>query len=159
MNIIPITDIYLQEPTILDSSRVLSMQNEFFSTCCKFNGTCDLDKYHNYLDWLAHTINQRHSTIFDTFENCTKNTYLVSTINNPLIGMVEIIFYHNPETFSHNAHIIVCIRPCERRKGYGKPLLKKAIQECKSFGIKKENITFERNSKACNSTMSKIIDF
>jgi hypothetical protein len=46
-----------------------------------------------------------------------------------------------------------------RRNGFGKPLLKKASHECRSFGVLKENITFERNSKASNDTMNRIMDF
>ena len=73
--------------------------------------------------------------------------------------MVEIVFYYQAHTSQFHAHIVECIRPSERRKGYGKILLKKAIEECRSFGIKKDKVTFECNSKACNGTMNKIIDF
>lgn len=150
-------DIIIREPTILDNYQVLEMRKEFLTTNCKFNGTCDLDLYDTYIDWLAHTIHETHKTSFNN--NSTKHTYLVTDLSDILLGMVEIIFYFKPQSNQIYAHIIECIRPSERRKGYGKPLLKKAMHECHSFGIRKENVSCERNSKASNDTMNKILDF
>lgn len=155
MTLIDIKELKFNEPSILDGAKVMDMRQEFLSTFCKFNGTCNLDLYEDYIEWLAHTIKQTHSTIFNNENNATKTTYLIN-IDNTLIGMVEIIFYVKTHTNIQHAHIIECIRPLCRRKGYGKPLLKKAIYECTSLGIKKENITYERNSKASNDTMTKI---
>lgn len=153
-------DILLHEPTILDGDVVLDMRKEFLATHCKFNGTCDLDLYETYIDWLAHTIHQTHITEFANQPSSSKQTYLVSNKKlNILIGMVEIILYYNHQSMHQQAHVIACIRPSYRRQGYGKPLIKKAIQECNSFGIRKEFVTFERNSKASNDTMNKIMDF
>ena len=152
-------DIIIREPSILDNYYVLEMRKEFLTTNCKFNGTCDLDKYEEYITWLAHTLHQTHSSSFNNEINCTKHCYLVTDSNNILLGMIEIIFYTNKHTMRPHAHIIECIRPSQRRKGYGKPLLKKAIHECHSYGIKKEDVSFERNSKASNDTMNKILDF
>lgn len=145
----------LREPTILDEKLVLNMQQEFFNTNCKFNGTSDLNLFNNYIDWLANSINQRRNYSFHEFFG-KKYTYL-ATLNGDLIGMLEIIFY-SQQSESY-AHIIECIRPIYRRQGYGKPLLKRAMHECCSFGIKKENISFERNNKASSGTMNKIMDF
>lgn len=153
-----INDIKLNEPTILDGAKVMDMRQEFLSTFCKFNGTCNLDLYEDYIEWLAYTLNQTHQTEFNNELGASKNTYLVM-VDTTLIGMVEIIFYYNYSTNQRHAHIIECIRPSCRRKGYGKPLLKKVMQECHSFGIKNDNITYERNSKASNGTMTKILDF
>lgn len=151
-----LNNISLYKPNILDDSKVMDMQKEFFNTYCKFSGTCNLNLFDNYIDWLAHTINQTHQT--DFCNNSIKYTYLVSN-NNALIGMVEIIIYHDTILSQTHAHIIECIRPSCRRKGFGKPLIKKAIQECSFLGINKNNITYERNSKASTGTMNKITDF
>lgn len=146
----------LKYPSILDEQSIMRMQQEFFNTNCKFNGTSNLDLFNNYIDWLANTINQSNNYKFNN-TSCKKFTYL-AIINKSLIGMVEIIAYTNPAN-QKSAHIIECIRPSCRRLGYGKPLIKQAIQECLSYGIRKDNITFERNNKASNGTMTKIMDF
>lgn len=153
-----LTDITLCKPNILDGNQVMDMQKEFFNTHCKFNGTCDLNLYNDYIDWLAHTINQTHQTEFNHNPNSIKYTYLV-THNQQLIGIVEIIVYYDTNLLQNCAHIVECIRPSCRRKGFGKPLMKKAVQECLFLGIEKSNITYERNSKASRGTMNKITDF
>jgi len=159
MNKINYIDIILRSPNILDDKQIMEMQREFFATHCKFNGTCNLNLFNNYVEWLAHTINQTHGTEFNNNPSSTKHTYLVTNSQNALLGMVEIIFFYDYETANRCAHIVECIRPIYRRQGLGKPLLKKAIHECNSFGICKQNITTECNSKACNDTMTKIINF
>jgi len=153
-----LTNIKLCRPSILDEIKVMDMQKEFFNTCCKFNGTNDLNLYSDYIDWLANTINQTHGTTFNTKSDSIKYTYL-ATSQDKLIGMVEIIIYYDTNSLQNHAHIIECIRPAERRKGFGKPLIKKAMHECISLGIKKINITSELNSKASNDTMNRITDF
>ena len=153
-----LNNIMLYKPNILDDSKVMALQKEFFNTHCKFSGTCDLNLFDNYIDWLAHTINQTRQTKFNNNSNSIKYTYLANN-NNELIGMVEIIVYYNPDSSQNHAHIVECIRPSCRRKGFGKPLIKKSIQECSFLGINKNNITYERNSKASTGTMNKITDF
>ena len=149
-------DFNIHEPTILDECSVIEMQKEFFNTNCKFNGTSNLDLFNNYIDWLANTINQGYFYNFCGISG-KKFTYLV-TINNHLIGMFELIIYINSQN-QQSAHIVECIRPSCRRLGYSKPLIKKAIFECLSFGIRNTNITFERNNKASNASMTKALDF
>ncbi len=153
-------EITLREPTILDVEKVMDMRKEFLNTHCKFNGTSNLNIYDNYIDWLAYTINQTQQSSFNNNSNCTKFSYLaISKEKNILIGMIEIIFYYDLNLMQKRAHIIECVRPSKRRQGYGKILIKKAIEECISYGLKKYNLTYERNSKASRETMSKIIDF
>lgn len=153
-----IDNIVLREPSIIDENTVLDMKKEFMSTYCKFNGTNDLNLYSDYIEWLAHTINQTHSASFAEFDNAVKLTYLVTdSTTTQLIGMIEIILYTLSRT--RHAHVIICIRPSARRKGYGKVLTKKSIYECNSLGVRKEFVTFEHNSKASSDTMSKIMDF
>lgn len=154
---IPLEEINLVEPALEYAIPVMEMRQEFFNCHCKFNGTCDLNLYDSYIDWLSNSIAQNYCSVFNHI-NCTKHVYLVFH-KTQLIGMLEIIFYYNYNTHQQCAHIIECIRPSSRRLGYGKSLLKKATYECWSLGINKANISFENNSKACNGTMTKIIDF
>ncbi len=153
-----IDNITLREPSIIDENAVLDMKKEFISTYCKFNGTNNLNLYSDYVEWLANTIKQTHSTTFPEFDNAVKLTYLVTdSTTNQLIGMLEIILYNLNNI--KRAYVITCIRPSARRRGYSKILTKKSIYECNSLGVRKEFVTFEHNSKASNDTMSKIIDF
>ena len=150
-------EIKLKSPTILDGEKIMEMRNEFLATNCKFNGTCNLDLYEDYIEWLAHTINQTRHTDFGNYR-ASKDTYIINSKHDGFIGMIEIILYIADNTIV-KAHIITCIRPSCRRKGYTKIVRKKALQQCTSFGVSKQHITFERNSKASNDTMNKIMDF
>ena len=157
MQKINIDEIELMEPALQHSNSVMRMRQEFLSSYCKFNGTGNLELYNKYIDWLTNAINNNHLSLFNNV-NFTKLIYLVF-YKTQLIGMLEIVFYYNYNIHQQCAHIIQCIRPSSRRQGYGKPLLKKAINECCSLGISKTNISSESNGKASNGTMSKIVDF
>ena len=143
------SDFILRTPTILDENKVVNFRNEFLIKHCKFNGTCNLDQFNDYLEWLAYTISMANGCKCDTDGKCAIKTYTYLAINktdDALLGMCEITHYCNSS--SQHAHVIECLRPSERRKGYGDILTQLSIEECRSFGIKKDKVTIERNSKS-----------
>ena len=152
-----VTNLILREPTIIDEEMVMDLRTEFYNTNCKFNGTCDLDLFASYIDWLAYTL-QHCKYNFSLAKDHTGHVFLAIK-SNLLIGMVEIIEYIDLTNMKRKAHIIECVRPSQRRKGYGKLLVKKAIEECRSWGIKREFVTYEMNSKASTGKMNQITDF
>ncbi len=129
------------KPNILDEIDVLDMRKEFLSAFCKFNGTCDLNLFPNYINWLAHTINETHKN--------NRYTFLIKQ-NSALLGALEITI--NPIT--PTAHAILCLRPSVRRKGYSKPLGKQALYECALYGVKKDHVTLEFNCKSARHTIN-----
>lgn len=150
-------NLILREPTIIDENMVMDLRAEFCKTHCKFNGTNDLDLFSSYIEWFVYTLKHIKYN-YNIIKDYISYTYLVIN-NDELIGMVEIIQYVNLSKMKNSAHIIECVRPSQRRKGYGKLIVKKAIEECRSWGIKREFVTYEMNSKASSDTMNHIIDF
>lgn len=124
----------LYEPTILDCEEVLNFRKLLFNANQNFEGTNNLDKYDDYIDWLANVIN--------TSKKCKAYDYhptFIAKYGNDLVGIVEI-FYTHSKSF---ASIIENINPLEARKGYGMKIIKLAINDCVSYGIKKDNITYK----------------
>ena len=156
MGIYTTEEMVFRKPHLFDKDVILDLRAEMLASCCKFNGTSDLDLYNDYVEWIAHILNISAYNI--TGESY--NTYIaIRKSDNKLVGMAQIKFNFNNRDLTTTAHIIECVRPSERRKGYGRLVLQKGIEECRSLGIRKDKLTFERNSKASTGTMNKISNF
>lgn len=128
-------DFRLYEPTILDALAVMKFRQAVFDTKFQFKGSNDLDKYDDYIDWLAHTINSIHST-----EGCRRHQTFLAKLDGQIMAIVEIFYFVDALT---TAHIIECINPLHAREGFGEKIIKLAIQECNSYGIRQNYITHE----------------
>lgn len=136
-------EVIFRRPHLFDKDIILNLRKELFNKQCKFKGTSELNLYPNFLDWLAYTLNI--SKFKEDGVAC--GTYIaIRKSDNELIGMAEIKFSSGDDLVK-TAHIIECVRPSERRKGYGRLILQKGVEECRSLGIKSDKLTFERNSR------------
>ena len=153
-------NIKFREPSITDGEMVLDLRSEFYTTNCKFNGTSSLDIFPSYVEWLANVYNNARSTNFKNSTSANKYTYLaIREEDNRLIGMAEITYYFKPNDNMAYAHVVECIRPSERRKGYSELVIKKSTEQCRSAGVRKDKLTYERNSKASSITMNNVANF
>lgn len=125
----------LYEPTILDAIDVMQFRQSIFDTKFQFKGSNDLDKFDNYIDWLAHALNASQLT-----SGCFRHSTFLAKLNGEIMGIVEI-FYKNVK--KPTAHIIECINPLHAREGFGEQILKLATYECNSYGLKQTAITHE----------------
>jgi len=72
--------------------------------------------------------------------------FLLDTINDRLLGAVNIRHYLTERNSITGGHIGDGIRPSERRKGYGTKLISLALEECKKLGITKVLMTCDKDN-------------
>ena len=65
----------------------------------------------------------------------------IRTRDDRLVGMLQVRHRLNDHLESFGGHVGYSVRPCERRKGYAKEMLKKALPFCKEIGLEKLLIT------------------
>lgn len=98
--------------------------------------------YHNfdyYLDNLEIKEAKDDKVLDSTF-------FLYDEERDIFIGAANIRHYLNDSLLLTGGHIGDGIRPSERRKGYGKLLIKLALKECKNLGIDKVLITCSKDN-------------
>ena len=68
--------------------------------------------------------------------------------DNKLVGIIE--FRHELTEFllKYGGNIGYCIHPDERRKGYGKEMLRLMLIKCKEYGKDRVLLTCDKNNRA-----------
>ena len=77
----------------------------------------------------------------------------VRKCDNKVVGMIQVRHYFNDYLEKYAGHIGYSVRPTERRKGYGKAMLKMALPFCKSIGLDKVLITCNDNNVCSEKTI------
>jgi len=149
----------LLRPTIEYKQQVLEYKKEFIESGDDLAGTCNLQEYDVYEEWMKF--------VSDNEKESTKQTAVTADLflaireeDNRLVGMINIRHALTEYLFKFGGHIGYSVRKNERRKGYAKEMLRKALDECRNLGIDKvlitcdsENIASANTIKACGGIL------
>ena len=105
-----------------------------------------------YEEWL------RKTSEAECRETCPKElvpayTYFLVDDDDRILGAINIRFELNEYLYNFGGHIGYGIRPSERRKGYGKEMLKLALPIAKEIGLEKVLITCDKLNTASAKTI------
>lgn len=94
-------------------------------------------------------------TAMENPETCPENfvtstTYMaVRTSDHRVVGIIELRHHiHHPILGTWGGHIGYSIRPSERRKGYGKEMLRLCLQKCKERNMDQVMVTCSTENTA-----------
>jgi len=75
------------------------------------------------------------------FVNDEDNDGRIRKSDNKLVGMIQVRHRFNDYLEKYAGHIGYSVRPCERRKGYAKKMLKMVFPFCREIGLDRVMIT------------------
>lgn len=124
-------------PTPKHKDQILEYKREFIENDEKSNmdGTAGLDLYETFEEWYVNVCNAiRGKDIKKGWVPST--TYLaISESDERLLGMIDIRHRLNTFLSNYGGHIGYSVRPSERKKGFGKAMLKEALLICKDMRL------------------------
>ena len=145
------SEIKLVKPTAEYKGQVMLLRKTFLDNDESFAGCAGLEECETYEEWID--FDRRLSEKYK--ESFTLSTvYLAIRISdNKLVGIID--FRHELSDFllNYGGNIGYSIMIGERRKGYGKEMLKLCLEECKKFGKDKVLLTCDKENTASARTI------
>jgi predicted acetyltransferase len=145
--------IELIVPTREYEKQILNYKKEFEINGDDMDGTAGLKNAHSIDGWFCALLdNSKKETVREGL--VPASTYLaLRTMDQKLIGMIDIRHELNDFLFNFGGHIGYSVRKCERRKGYAKEMLRLALEECKKRNLIKVLITCDKENIASSKTI------
>ena len=110
----------------------------------QFAGCLSLDESNSAEEWIAICeLRKSEKTCRDTGTEVSSHTYLaVRKSDDKVVGIIDLRHHINhPILGTWGGHCGYSVRPCERRKGYAKEMLRLNIQNAKAREIEKLLVT------------------
>jgi len=138
-------------PNISYKEKAIQFANEFYEYNSELNGSGALESYlkeATYEEWLEKV--QADVDIANVIKpRVPALTYFyVREEDGEIIGMINIRLALNEFLRNEGGHIGYCIRPKERRKGYGTMLLQEVLKVYDTLGINEIILTCDKTNIA-----------
>ncbi len=147
------------EKEIFDYKREMIQQGD-----SGLSGCGGLEKHDNFEDWMRVISSYSDKSTLPEGYVEGSQWILVNTESNRILGFVNIRHYLNEFLTQYGGHIGYSIRPSERRKGYAKIQLKRALAVLKEKGVLRALVTCDVNNigsyktiEACGGVLDNIV--
>lgn len=151
-------NIKLVEPSLKYAEDIWRFRQEVFESGDKdkFAGCGNLGDCVSVEEWLD-IIKIRSSEETCPAGCVPSNVYLAVRENDmKIVGIIDLRHHINhPVLGTWGGHIGYYVRPDERKKGYGKEMLRQNLANCKRLGIEKVLITCDGDNIASEKTILK----
>ena len=136
-------------PDITYKERAVEFIREFHEYGSYINGTGSLDRFlreYSYEEWLKKLIRDMDIANIPDGKVPALTYFFVREEDERIVGMVNIRLAMNDRIRNEAGHIGYCIRPAERRRGYGMELLSKALRVCDVIGIREVLVSCDKEN-------------
>lgn len=143
----------LSFPTAADEAAVMDYRREFLQSGDSMDGTCNLQRYENYAQWLSMVTDNRSETTVRP--GLVPASTMLAWADGKLVGMIDIRHTLNDYLFQFGGHIGYSVRPACRRQGYASQMLALALDICRKMGLARVLVTCDKTNTASARTILK----
>lgn len=131
--------IIAKEFTEQDKDQLFDMIYEINEYDSNFEGLSDIGRIEDYNEFLKKSEKWKHQELINS--NYSSQITFGVFDDEKLVGGFVLRHTLKGALINHGGNIGYLVRPSERKKGYGKALLKLALEKAKDIGLKKVLIT------------------
>ena len=143
----------LIEPSMKYDEQIQAFRKEFLACEGSMDGCGSLRRFDMTQDWLDQVESLRHpETVPPGLVQSTQYIY-VRESDSKIVGVIQIRHCFNEFLEKYAGHIGYSVCPSERKKGYATQMLRLALPECKSLGIKQVLICCVRGNEGSRKTI------
>ncbi|MCL2517090.1 MAG: GNAT family N-acetyltransferase [Oscillospiraceae bacterium] len=138
-------------PCIEYEQKAIEFIKEFYDYDSQINGTGGLDRFlkeSTYSDWLVKVIKDLNIANIPEGRVPAYTYFYVREEDDKIVGMINIRLALNDFLRKEGGHIGYCIRPTERRKGYGTQMLHETLAFCRTIGLLDVMISCDKTNLA-----------
>lgn len=144
--------ILLVPPTEGNLDQVWAYRQECLDAGSSMDG-CGPMRFDDPRAWLDHVISYTDPATLPEGRVLATQFLAVRRSDGRLVGMIQVRHYFNEYLEKYAGHIGYSVRPCERRKGYAREMLRMALPYCRELGLTRVLITCDANNEGSRRTI------
>ena len=145
--------IRLVPPTEGNLDQVWDYRRECMDTGSAIDGCGPLRQFTNPGDWLDYVVRCTDPATLPEGKVLATLFLAVRESDGRLVGMIQVRHYFNEYLEKYAGHIGYSVRPCERRRGYAKEMLRLALPYCKGLGLDRVLVSCEAGNEGSRRTI------
>ena len=146
-------DFILIRPTSEYVSQLTEYRQEFLDADSSMDGCGPLRRFEDPKEYIQVCKDYEDPETVPSHLVPATQFLFVRKNNNKLVGMIQVRHRFNDFLEKYAGHIGYSVRPCERRKGYAKEMLRMALPYCREIGLDKVLITCTDGNEGSEKTI------
>jgi len=130
-------EFILIRPTEEYASQIAEYRKEFLEADNSMDGCGPLRRFEDPLEYIKTCKEYEDPKTVPSHLVPATQWFFVRKSDGKLVGMLQVRHCFNEYLEKYAGHIGYSVRPCERRKGYAKKMLKMALPFCREIGLEK----------------------